>query len=47
MKIEVELCCKQQAYVAPSAGIIRVAVERGFSLSGDIEDVEKDEEVEF
>ena len=47
MKTEVKLCCRQQAYEAPSAEIIRVATEVGFSLSGNLEDVGKDEGVEF
>ena len=47
MKTEVKQCCMQQTYAAPSAEIIRVATEKGFLLSGNIEDVGKDEEVEF
>lgn len=47
MKTEVKLCCKQQTYEAPSTEIIRVASEKGFLLSGNIEDVGKDESVEF
>lgn len=47
MKTEVKLRCKQQTYEAPSAEIIKVATEIGFSLSGNLEDVGKDEGVEF
>ena len=47
MKTEFKLRCKQQAYEAPSAEIIKVATEIGFSLSGNLEDVGKDEGVEF
>ena len=47
MKTEFKLHYKQHAYEAPSAEIIRVATEVGFSLSGNLEDVGKDEGVEF
>ena len=47
MKTEFKLRCKQQTYEAPSAEIIKVATEIGFSLSGNLEDVGKDEGVEF
>ena len=47
MKVEVELCCERPVYEAPGAEIVGVDVEKGFSLSGYIEDVDKDEEVEF
>lgn len=36
-----------QAYEAPYLEIIRVAPEKGFSNSSDVEDVGKDESVEF
>ena len=47
MKTVVKLCCKQHAYDAPSVEIVRVASEKGFILSGNLEEVGKDESVEF
>ena len=47
MKIAVKLCYKQHAYDAPSVEIVRVASEKGFILSGNLEEVGKDESVEF
>ena len=47
MKTAVKLCCKQHAYDAPSVEIVRVASEKGFILSGNLEEVGKDESVEF
>jgi hypothetical protein len=37
----------QQAYEAPYLEIVRVASEKGFAHSGNMEDVGKDESVEF
>ena len=47
MKTEVKLRYKQQAYEAPSAEIVIVAIEKGFADSEDNEEVGKDESVEF
>ena len=47
MKTGVKLCCKQQTYETPSAEIIWVAIEKGFARSGHLEDVGKDDEIEF
>lgn len=47
MKTVVKLCWEQRAYNAPSVEIVRVASEKGFILSGNLEDVGKDESVEF
>lgn len=47
MKTEFKLHYKQHAYEAPSAEIISVATEKGFALSGSLEDVGKDEGIEF
>ena len=47
MRTEVKLCCVQHAYEAPSMEIIGVATEAGFALSTTLEDVGKDEGIEF
>lgn len=47
MKTKVGLCYKQQTYETPSVEIVCVATEAGFARSGNLEDVGKDEEIEF
>lgn len=47
MKTEAGLCHKKQVYDAPSAEIFWVAIEEGFARSGKLEDVGKDDEIEF
>ena len=47
MKTNIKSCCKLHAYEAPSAETILVDTERGFAQSNKLEDVGKDDEIEF
>ena len=47
MKTDVKLYWQPQAYEAPSAVSIWVATEKGFARSSNMEDVGKDDEIEF
>ena len=38
---------ERDEYSAPNAELVEFSVERGFTLSGVIEDVGKDDEIEF
>ena len=47
MRTEVKLYWQSQAYEAPSVVPIWVSTEKGFARSSNMEDVGKDDEIEF
>lgn len=47
MVTKVLLCASARTYLPPVVDIEEVIIERGYTLSGIIEDVDKDEEVPF
>jgi hypothetical protein len=47
MKIEQKITQTRGIYVAPEAEFVEIPVEMGFAVSGELEEVGKDDEVEF
>ncbi|MBQ3259463.1 MAG: hypothetical protein IJA66_00040 [Alistipes sp.] len=47
MKIEQKLTQTRGIYAAPKAEYVEIPVEMGFAVSGELEEVGKDDEVDF
>ena len=47
MKTSMTICTAKCEYLRPKVDFADIVVERGFAVSGEIEDVGKDDEVEF
>ena len=47
MKTNRKLCATKREYLLPDVEFADIAIERGFAVTGNIEDVGKDDEVEF
>ena len=47
MKTSKNFCTAKCEYLRPNVEFTDIAIERGFAVTGNIEDVGKDEEVDF
>ncbi len=47
MKTKPKICTAKCEYLHPKVDFADIVVERGFAVSGEIEEVGKDDEVEF
>lgn len=47
MKFESRICATMQSYETPNVEMVELAIEKGFLISGELEDVGKDDEIEF